>query len=291
MAAVGYEASIVIAPGQILSLPLELRSESDGQYQSVTAVYSPHCSNVDFLNVHKYFPPSDHQLEVPSAPIFLPCRKGFGFHVLINPSRGSQVKVPIEMTCRNQNQSFLFSFLGGPVFSFHSTIFVSPPLPRPCADWNSCGPDHDKSVAQAAVLFPLTEAPEDTLYKARQAKHGQSKAPDRPSAVTNTCKNFKTEGGKSVCVDGDATAAGAANVQVPEAQLQYPVLLTLHGTGLAAMSQADAYKMMPSGAGEYVFGVQGFWVVAPTRHGAHNWEVLTIDSVAATCPSVTGKCL
>ena len=53
----------------------------------------------------------------------------------------------------------------------------------------------------------------------------------------------------------------------------YPALLTMHGTGLTATSQADAYKMMPTGASEYVFGVQGFFVVAPTRHGAHNWEV------------------
>lgn len=35
-------------------------------------------------------------------------------------------------------------------------------------------------------------------------------------------------------------------------------------------NQADSYKRMVNG--EWVFGVEGLWVVAPTRHGAHNWE-------------------
>lgn len=52
-----------------------------------------------------------------------------------------------------------------------------------------------------------------------------------------------------------------------------PVLLTQHGTGVSAMSQAEAYKVKhaPSDK-EYTFGVEGYWVVAPSRHGAHNWE-------------------
>jgi len=49
-----------------------------------------------------------------------------------------------------------------------------------------------------------------------------------------------------------------------------PVLLTLHGTTVPPQNQADSYKRMENG--KWVFGVQGLWVVAPTRHGAHNWE-------------------
>ncbi|KAK3093303.1 hypothetical protein FSP39_013879 [Pinctada imbricata] len=36
------------------------------------------------------------------------------------------------------------------------------------------------------------------------------------------------------------------------------------------VNQADSYKRMAEG--EYVFGVDNAWLLAPTRHGAHNWE-------------------
>lgn len=35
-------------------------------------------------------------------------------------------------------------------------------------------------------------------------------------------------------------------------------------------SQADSYKRMEDG--QWVFGLDNLWVLAPTRHGAHNWE-------------------
>ncbi|XP_062603242.1 uncharacterized protein LOC134265019 [Saccostrea cucullata] len=49
-----------------------------------------------------------------------------------------------------------------------------------------------------------------------------------------------------------------------------PVLLTLHGTTVPPQNQADSYKRMEDG--EYIFGVDEAWLLAPTRHGAHNWE-------------------
>ncbi|KAK7493419.1 hypothetical protein BaRGS_00015319, partial [Batillaria attramentaria] len=49
-----------------------------------------------------------------------------------------------------------------------------------------------------------------------------------------------------------------------------PVLLTLHGTTVPPQNQADSYKRMVDG--DFKFGVKGMWVLAPTRHGAHNWE-------------------
>ena len=52
-----------------------------------------------------------------------------------------------------------------------------------------------------------------------------------------------------------------------------PVLIALHGTGVSASSSADSYKYKKtSSARDYTFGIEGFWVLAPTRHGAHNWE-------------------
>ena len=54
-----------------------------------------------------------------------------------------------------------------------------------------------------------------------------------------------------------------------------PVLLSLHGTSRPVRDSADAYKFKPPTAAadaDYTFGVERFWLVAPTRHGAHNWE-------------------
>ncbi|XP_033736186.1 LOW QUALITY PROTEIN: uncharacterized secreted protein ARB_06907-like [Pecten maximus] len=49
-----------------------------------------------------------------------------------------------------------------------------------------------------------------------------------------------------------------------------PTVLTLHGTTVPPQNQADSYKVMRNG--EYVFGIPHAWLLAPTRHGAHNWE-------------------
>ena len=40
--------------------------------------------------------------------------------------------------------------------------------------------------------------------------------------------------------------------------------------GVSAESQADSYKQMLNK--KFIFGVEKAWVLAPTRHGAHNWE-------------------
>ena len=40
--------------------------------------------------------------------------------------------------------------------------------------------------------------------------------------------------------------------------------------GVKAENQADSYKRMTNG--NFQFGVEKLWVLAPTRHGAHNWE-------------------
>lgn len=48
--------------------------------------------------------------------------------------------------------------------------------------------------------------------------------------------------------------------------------LTLHGSGITPSNHADAHKMMPNGMKEYVFGIEGYYIIAPSRFGAHNWE-------------------
>ena len=54
-----------------------------------------------------------------------------------------------------------------------------------------------------------------------------------------------------------------------------PAILSLHGTSIPVRDSADAYKHKPADApptAGYTFGAERYWVVAPTRHGAHNWE-------------------
>jgi predicted esterase len=54
----------------------------------------------------------------------------------------------------------------------------------------------------------------------------------------------------------------------------FPILLSLHGTGVSPLSQADSHKYKPDQSDDFVFGVEGAFVVTPDRHGAHNWEGL-----------------
>lgn len=102
--------------------------------------------------------------------------------------------------------------------------------------------DHDHSVAQAAVVLPLEYHNE---HFRSQVSHAET-----------------------IGVDATGDEAGPEE-PVPES---YPVLLSTHGSGIAASSHADAHKMIPAGMTEYVFGVEGFIVLAPSRFGAHNWE-------------------
>lgn len=69
-----------------------------------------------------------------------------------------------------------------------------------------------------------------------------------------------------------------------------PILVSLHGTGVSAANQADAYKRKAAGDAEYTFGVPGYWVLAPDRFGAHNWEgpgLHTVWSAVAALEEVT----
>ncbi|XP_063426134.1 uncharacterized protein LOC134709942 [Mytilus trossulus] len=69
-----------------------------------------------------------------------------------------------------------------------------------------------------------------------------------------------------------------------------PVLLTLHGTTVPPQNQADSYKYMVDK--EFVYGVDGAWLLAPTRHGAHNWEgpgVLTALTALDTLSKLTDE--
>lgn len=75
--------------------------------------------------------------------------------------------------------------------------------------------------------------------------------------------------------DGSVQHAGAVapDTSAFSSATAFPVVLSLSGTSISASDSADSYKMKarPDDA-EFSFGVRGAWLLAPTRHGAHNWE-------------------
>eukprot|EP00041_Stephanoeca_diplocostata_P021451 m.500089 g.500089 ORF g.500089 m.500089 type:complete len:980 (-) comp21830_c0_seq2:232-3171(-) len=85
----------------------------------------------------------------------------------------------------------------------------------------------------------------------------------------------------STFVDEDASLQRVAVVHPPAGtctgntttpRVSCPVLLTLHGTGISASDSADAFKVIEKGDSDYTFGFRQGWLLAPSRHGAHNWE-------------------
>ena len=78
--------------------------------------------------------------------------------------------------------------------------------------------------------------------------------------------------------DGSVGESGAVAPWGIDLPAIVPIVLSLHGTGVSARSQADSYKFMPpkgsvgyTKKGKYRFGVEGAWLCTPDRHGAHNW--------------------
>ena len=98
-------------------------------------------------------------------------------------------------------------------------------------------------------------------------------------------------------LDADGSVQTAAVVRPPHwcgADEPFRVLLALHGTGVSARDSADAFKMKGKGSGDdvpYAFGAPPqtcAYLVAPSRHGAHNWEgvgmrhaLRAVDALAA----------
>lgn len=164
---------------------------------------------------------------------FIPCRKDQGFQVILTTSKGEQLKYEVPFNCRRFNQSFLISYL-----------------------------DHDGSVAQAAVLFPLSHSPGDIDSVEQFVRSFRRGLPvSYGSVLSSKPRNSKCNIDNKSCAD------------IPLGQ-SFPAVLSLHGTSITAYSQADSYKMMPPSMSEYIFGVKGYWIIAPDRHGAHNWEAV-----------------
>lgn len=197
-----------ISPGQTVALPLEL------------------------ITIN----PNDHKEDKKTLP-YISCRENRAFTIIVTPSRGQAVQVPLEFQCRRWDQSFLISFL-----------------------------DHDDTVSQAAIILPLDFHSSKYAAKSRRAS-SEGKSRRSKSTQTSAAKDDSSDNGSEECPL--AQAESCVNAGDPAG---YPVILTLHGSGIPAINHADAHKLMPASSKDYIFGVEGFYLVAPSRFGAHNWE-------------------
>lgn len=165
----------------------------------------------------------------------LSCQNRFNI-VITYPFNKSlaNMSIPFHFDCRFQNQSFLVSYL-----------------------------DHDGSVVQASIIPPVNSfLNPNYTYFLQQNTFGFSK--------------ISTESSRDRLYT-DSTLHNS-----------FPVLLTLHGSGSLASNHADSYKQIPQLSKKqlstlspsivnslpYLFGVANRWVIAPSRHGAHNWEAV-----------------
>lgn len=174
-------------------------------------------------------------------PPTLPCRDDRPFHVVVIPSKGQYSKVPFELKCRKISQSFHISFV-----------------------------DHDNSVSQAAVVVPIEVHSPDAAEIVRSLNSGTSTAaPKKGRGTRSTKPTDPPVVGNIAVIQENGNLLTAQDVSKLHG---FPILLSLHGSGIPALNHADAHKIMLPGEKDYTFGVRGYYLLAPARFGAHNWE-------------------
>ena len=193
------------------------------------------------------------------GPIYLSCRRNKPFTVIITPSRGQQVKVQLPMQCRRLDQSFLISYV-----------------------------DFDHTISQAAVIMPLEYASKDYIEEYEVDQFGSSTSDvlsDRHIECYQEIMNVVDVDNQplpNLCIkkhplqhesnEASSSSSSSEDMFSMLNSSSYPVLLSMHGSGTSASNHADAHKYMPATRSDYIFGVKGYIVIAPSRFGAHNWE-------------------
>ena len=346
---------VVVAPGQLALVPLDLSSFTVGS-NGVSSTSSKGSRE-------------SHEA------VFLPCRKGLSFTLTATPTRGAAKEAILDLTCRHSNQSFLFSYLdvdgsvsqAAVLFPLlrrgtvtHASFLedeledASPGRSMTQAQESLAAKQRSKRKRKASVdIQGLPSDEHDTTSKQQVAGgHGNIQAGARiiPASAEelqlldaqeltsradderevafdqasdalrrlreasqecsgDDCNIYDDEYGDGAYVDyqntdeymeggvGEEESTEMEERERDEREEQskaleaFPVLLSLHGTGTSALAQADAYKMKPQSrrldaSKEYTFGVEGYWVVAPDRFGAHNWEGIGELSAQRSVPAL-----
>ena len=207
-----------------------------------------------YSNSHSHLSSSAEEEASLLKSIFLPCQRNANTHsntntnqdltLVFSPSRGMKVRTKLEFKCRQMSESFLLSYV-----------------------------DHDDSISQTGVVFPLPLSNFPTQSASRKKSRNISVQDKLNNNKNNNCKNDNSN--SQTCSNNNSNNNNNnhdSNNDSDVIMSRFPYILTLHGTGLTATNQADAYKEMKRGSTEYTFGVEGFFIIAPSRHGAHNWE-------------------
>lgn len=226
--------------------------------------------------------------------LFLPCsnRKSYSFFITLTPSRGSQMKIPFELHCRKKTESVLISYQ-----DYDGSIAQAAVLFPLLNDYymNKGTEQHRAHSILRSSLINQTEngrggqnqygsyPPNGSLKKIASWMDIAHLELSLPNRIKN--KQF---------YNSNPCQYPFMHKNYPVYPGCFPMVLTLHGSGSAARNQADAYKrkiprteqpkvfsqtVSMLQADSYVFGVENFFVVAPSRFGAHNWETVGSKSV------------
>lgn len=215
-----------------------------------------------------------------SLPPRLPCRsEKITFRLTFHPSKGPSSQVNVEVGCRRLGQAWPFTFV-----------------------------DHDASVAQAALLLPIEVAsPPITAEKVRRLTEEAASITTQGSGATGgggEKKGGKARGSRSrtaapasspsatSTLDTSSSLSATTASNTTTSSSSYPLAISLHGSGISALSHAEAHKVMLPGSQDYTFGLLGYYLLAPSRFGAHNWEstgYLTAYHSMITLPRLLGK--
>ena len=272
---------VVIASGQTILVPMELRymdeviptgSKPDGS-ENEENVNGREEEDLTLTHNGLFSPVATK--DVPS----FSCRSIMLFGITAIPSRGEASMTQLEFKCRKPGESILFSYL-----------------------------DHDGSVSQAAFLFPISSSilPKfvETAVSGKftekatvpHAKQTTEVFYDLDGPANRYCTNSSDPLNSITDFDNPIVPSNDDIDRLEQSYVvwnektfakpdHFPVLLSLHGTGTSAISQADAYKVKRSSGKdgkEFEFGINGLWVIAPSRHGAHNWEAVGEVSARAS---------
>ena len=282
------EQLTIVGPGQVLLVPLEL-------VELPRTTNSPHSDSKEFPHT------------------FLPCRDDVPFTIIVTPSRGMAQRVEMHMQCRYRNESFLVSYVDHDGSVAQAAVILPLPVQgllkaeKVEAKTGSKGSRRKKkqhtaipggNIQAGSRFVPSTVEELMKHEKLELLQTVRSEVEVKEDTVHAGIVDENSTSGDQ----GDANSTSPEpNTVKPTAPIvsQHPVLLSLHGTGTGALAQADSYKHVPirgetrstfsksrkrAGSEDsssnipvsdaFVFGVEGFWVVAPTRWGAHNWEAI-----------------
>ena len=180
--------------------------------------------------------PTSAQRGATNPPIFLSCRTGRPYTLVVVPSVGPPIRTAMEFRCRSVNQSLLVSYL-----------------------------DHDNSVSHAAIVFPIVHRISPPLVV--------SESSPRPATPANNGKTCE-ESEEGYCDDVSAEHRQLSSPPLPHYPVLLALHASWSSTDSYidtfrwwVQTSHDAN----GGLWEFQQGVPQHFIVAPQQRGAPAW--------------------